>query len=646
MDPGAFNRQVGLPDNMLTGLATGMLVDPMTIAGVGAATLGTRTGRKLLRSAGRKLRSPGKTTVRLLEDEAGTLGGRGKRSIKGEFWLDDTGYPTFADGDLGDMNHEAVAMDHLRREIIERHPTLSHYAGDEYPDWEGFLREASGDNEYLRGVTNNVSMRHIRKLNEKGMADSEKIRQLDDLLQSLGVDDDTMDVAQGVGDTDARLYAAKNWGWTRMDGNNLETHGLSQGKLKKLADGVSSAASDREDIYDELFDIYDFESRKFYQDVPFDVLEAGDVKALRDYTTKFNRPKSGTRTARWSKAAYPKDMKRTLMFDENAERGYDWLAQHYKDKMVGSPGQVMGAESPAGMTGKLQLWEDQPKGELQLLRLLNREIPMYIEDVPLGSPHAEDWGWYQNYAHKAPGGVIGLNRREAMRRAGSSAEAIADVAQGTAAHEAGHALTYGNIDKGLEKWLQDQALQLKAWGGGPQANRMASANRAAYFLKSQRGDMSSNLIDNLLEKLRGQVDTHRWNYLTEPDEILTRVMETRRMLEQSPLAREVMDAAAVRGSTKAPDDVSAASLIFDPNNSKHVSELLSTGELPHPGRVRPLAEGLLGARDRDRVASLLDLLEYFGPDKVKKLLRVIPALGGAAGGGALLQALQQADSQA
>jgi len=54
--------------------------------------------------------------------------------------------------------------------------------------------------------------------------------------------------------------------------------------LKEIANGLDDAYGSLEsELERESFDIYVYSTKRFYQNVPFDIIEAGDVAALRDY---------------------------------------------------------------------------------------------------------------------------------------------------------------------------------------------------------------------------------------------------------------------------------------------------------------------------------------------------------------------------
>lgn len=155
----------------------------------------------------------------------------------GEWWLQD-GSAAFADSYNGD-SHESIASASYRNDI--------HDALGEDPDVAEWTPE-------------------------------HRQRALDAGFSPLHVD-----LAEGVGDEDPRFHAAKDFGWTRMQGNNLETYGLDRSKLKSIALDLDRAVDHEDFDWDRAtWNIYDHKTGKNYTGVPTDVLNSGDMKSLRD----------------------------------------------------------------------------------------------------------------------------------------------------------------------------------------------------------------------------------------------------------------------------------------------------------------------------------------------------------------------------
>lgn len=166
----------------------------------------------------------------------------------GEWWLQD-GSSEYADGDV---NHEMIASNHLRMDIADS-------IGHEYDD-----------SDDLHGSLN---------LSE----DSEHRAQ----AVESGFDHDEIDAAAQIGNADPRLHAAKRYGWTRLAENEMQTYGLNRGKLQSIAndlgDILAQHTDDEDVILKSVWNIEDASNGNYHKNVPFHVLESGDMKSLRGY---------------------------------------------------------------------------------------------------------------------------------------------------------------------------------------------------------------------------------------------------------------------------------------------------------------------------------------------------------------------------
>jgi len=136
--------------------------------------------------------------------------------IQGEYWIDDSGQVMMADGDIGDYNHEAYAIE------IAQHK-LADY-GDDYEGWKReicleILEEMKDELEDKKMETEDINQ--IKILDEKLYEIWEMKQDIDyyayELItnhaDALGIDKGLFDLAEGHGD--ARTYAMEKWGWKR-----------------------------------------------------------------------------------------------------------------------------------------------------------------------------------------------------------------------------------------------------------------------------------------------------------------------------------------------------------------------------------------------------------------------------------------------
>lgn len=139
-------------------------------------------------------------------------------TIRGEYWIVN-GDVMFADGDVGDMNHEAYAVDHAAREIAEI------FGGDINSDMASseeleeivleFFREEKGEevSDWYSAAKDYLS----------GSPDREK------LLATLEV---------SVGGGDPREVAMRYWGWKWCRGSNIGTWTFTSADRQSIVSGL------------------------------------------------------------------------------------------------------------------------------------------------------------------------------------------------------------------------------------------------------------------------------------------------------------------------------------------------------------------------------------------------------------------------
>ena len=186
-----------------------------------------------------------------------------QQTLTGEYWLND-GSTMYAENDYDHTMHVLW----VARAFIAEELELDIY-NDETIDWDE-----------LRTVL----CKQLPELADEIMSSWAGPRPaLEKYLTQHGITMELWDVAGWMGETEPRIYAAREWGWVRNEGNNLETFNLSRSKLKGIARGLDDAYGEEYQLEKEKFDIYVFSTKRFYEGVPFDVIEAGDMADLRNY---------------------------------------------------------------------------------------------------------------------------------------------------------------------------------------------------------------------------------------------------------------------------------------------------------------------------------------------------------------------------
>ena len=205
-------------------------------------------------------------------------------TLSGEWWIED-GQAMFADGDIGDMSHEAHVIMKLTREILDVFGVQ---------DDSEFLKELS---EYY----DQLGFESIYDVTINSLVDSEElVAHWPNTVQRQAA------VECVLGNGDARDYALVWDGWKRVKGNNVETWTLTADDLRSIADGLADTGcfDDDDDDDDDDSDrrlTVDIDVRggvkapedpntplvpQFYQEVPLAVLEQHDIAALEPYRFK------------------------------------------------------------------------------------------------------------------------------------------------------------------------------------------------------------------------------------------------------------------------------------------------------------------------------------------------------------------------
>ena len=183
-----------------------------------------------------------------------------KQNLKGEYWLSD-GSSMYAEND---HDHSQLAID-AARDLVADHLELDFDIDDDWYEFRATLCE-----QYPQLAT------------QITMTWSSPRPELEAMLQQYGISMELWDIANWISDADPRLYAAQHWGWVRNESNNLEAFEISRPKLKEIAEGLYDAYPDDE-LETQSFNLFIYNSKVFYRAVPFDVIESGDMAALRDY---------------------------------------------------------------------------------------------------------------------------------------------------------------------------------------------------------------------------------------------------------------------------------------------------------------------------------------------------------------------------
>ena len=222
-----------------------------------------------------------------------------KLAQTGEWWIVD-GQSIYADGDIGEMNHEAYVIDSIQRKYA-----YDEFCASDWVDWDAFKKQLGietydeqygmkPNDQYQKKYQKELLTLAIKKLKEMGMTDEEYL------------------IAEGHGD--ARVYGMENLGWKRVKMNNIQTKTLTPDDLKDIANGLYDANNELSDNDETPFNIEVVSTGALYQDVPYKIICDGIPSAFRQYQNVYAE-KHG-----WCKIAQQNFKSAWIMSDGHIER--------------------------------------------------------------------------------------------------------------------------------------------------------------------------------------------------------------------------------------------------------------------------------------------------------------------------------------
>ena len=202
-------------------------------------------------------------------------------SLSGEYWFDDSGTTMYADGDVGDMNHEAYVIQRCNSEILD------HFHLNNGGDYDTV--ETHQDTILDMIVEDSDIEDEDEKWEKRQELENDPADAIINYLTQKGVKDvsDTVFIAYGSS-IDAREYAIKNWGWSRVAGDSIETKELTRETLRVIAHGINNALEEEGKTYeyDETPDVLDLHEYGIstYTGKRFNItlrdMESGNVEGL------------------------------------------------------------------------------------------------------------------------------------------------------------------------------------------------------------------------------------------------------------------------------------------------------------------------------------------------------------------------------
>lgn len=151
--------------------------------------------------------------------------------INGEYWVKEDGDVDYADGDMGEWNHEGIVIDLVRHEIAD----IFNIYLDEYHDWDEVKQEII--EKYLEDLDEN-ELKKYSQYYDDGEWDYHSLidDHFEDILKENGINEETISIAEDQGD--ARAYALEHWGWKAVRGDNVETWELKPEDFDAIYTGL------------------------------------------------------------------------------------------------------------------------------------------------------------------------------------------------------------------------------------------------------------------------------------------------------------------------------------------------------------------------------------------------------------------------
>ena len=190
-----------------------------------------------------------------------------KAEIRGEWWIID-GRSSFADGDIGEMNHEAYVINYVASKYA-----YDEFIHDDWVDWDGFKKKLAKE-EYDKELTDNEWKKYKKIIDVNKLAKN--------ALTELGMTEQEINIVEGR--EDAREYGIE-LGWKRIRGNNIETWNLTENDLKQITDGIYNIENEIKD--EEEFDIDVRSNKMFYSNVPWSILSKNTPSFLLPYRKNY-----------------------------------------------------------------------------------------------------------------------------------------------------------------------------------------------------------------------------------------------------------------------------------------------------------------------------------------------------------------------
>jgi len=188
-------------------------------------------------------------------------------TLQGEWWLQD-GTAVFADGDVGDINHEHLVIQHCIEHVLDCFEYSSNGVLQAFISGiRQFIEDDGVDVVAIRTYINDESD-SMQKNGDISMTVADDI--YDYLLKESKADPQQFRIAMDEGDPDSRLYGVQHLGWIRVQQSNVELWEINLTSLLNAANGLYDAYGDAAEL--ATYTVEDRKEDRLYTDVPYTVL--------------------------------------------------------------------------------------------------------------------------------------------------------------------------------------------------------------------------------------------------------------------------------------------------------------------------------------------------------------------------------------
>jgi hypothetical protein len=159
--------------------------------------------------------------------------------LTGEYWVQD-GFVQFADGDIGDLNHEGYVVQYVFGQYADDVQDLA----EELDVDAKCTRYGEADEEAIQETLTRIYEKLTGEDRESDEDDPNLMSGPEAdayIMKSLGCNEDAFEILSGHGD--GRDYAMKHLGWIAIRSNNVQFYGWNTRRKEEIASAVHEIIS-------------------------------------------------------------------------------------------------------------------------------------------------------------------------------------------------------------------------------------------------------------------------------------------------------------------------------------------------------------------------------------------------------------------